>query len=413
MPVGQRCMWLVEHYSDTMIARQARAVRHVQARVRTIYFIVAKKKATKKGKKVRVQFRRNRSKPARDRSWTREYRQHGFEDKDTVSRRSIIPKGELSRKRTIIEGQDQSDKDLRDGKVITTRGLIIEVDDGQRVWPCTVRRILRTLLIKERHPVAVGDIVQFIVSAGQEQIEREGVIYNVYERSSQLTRRYGDRIHVIAANVDQVLIVASVQEPPLKSPLIDRYLVSAHAGSMTPIICINKIDLGCGEETESVAGMYQQIGYQVVLTSTATGEGIGELRDCLAGRETVVAGQSGVGKSSLLNAVQPGLALATGEVSRTTAKGKHTTTTTCLLRLDVGGYVVDTPGVRSYDLAVVPSNEYELHFVEFVEHVTHCKFPDCSHVHEAQCAVKKAVDEGLIDSRRYDSFCRLHGEGQR
>ncbi len=372
---------------------------------------MAKKKAKKKGKKVRVEFRRNRAQPARDKSWTRQFHEHGFENVDTISRQSVMPKGDLSRKRTVIEDEDPSDKELRDGKVIATRGLIVEVDHGDRVWPCTVRRILRTRLIEHRHPVAVGDVVQFMITADQDQVERAGVIYNVYERSSQLTRRYGDRVHVIAANVDQVLIVSSTEQPPLKPHLIDRYVVAAHAGNVAPIICINKTDLKHSEEIERVAQTYDRIGYQVIFTSTVTARGIDELKECLANRETVLAGQSGVGKSSILNAIQPGLALATCEVSQTTAKGKHTTAATQLLKLELGGYVVDTPGVRAYDLAVVPKNEYELHFIEFAAHVPCCKFPDCSHIHEEECAVKRAVDEGLIDPRRYDSYCRLYQEG--
>ena len=369
--------------------------------------VMAKKK---KGKKVRVAFRRNRTQPARDKSWTRQFNEHGFEDTDTVKRESLIPKGDMSRKRTIIEDQDTSHLNLREGRAIATRGLIVDVDDGERVWPCTVRRILRTRLIDERHPVAVGDVVQFMISAVTPNADQAGVIYSVYARTSQLTRQSGERIHVIAANVDQVLIVASADEPPLKPQLIDRYLVAAHAGNITPLICINKIDLADDENLASVAAMYRGIGYQVILASAATGEGIDALKAALAGKETVVAGQSGVGKSTLLNVVQPGLQLATAEVSQSSSKGKHTTTTAQLLRLAFGGYVVDTPGVRSYDLAVVPKNEFELHFVEFVEHVPRCRFPDCTHIHEGECAIKQAIKDGLIDPRRYESYRRLYEE---
>jgi ribosome biogenesis GTPase len=236
------------------------------------------------------------------------------------------------------------------------------------------------------------------------------MIYNVYARTSQLTRQYAERVHVIAANVDQVLIVASADEPPLKASLIDRYLVAAHAGEIAPIICINKSDLGNTDEIKGVADTYRAIGYPVILASAATGQGIDDLKDRLTDRETVIAGQSGVGKSTLLNTIQPGLQLATAEVSRTTAKGKHTTTTARLLKLECGGYVVDTPGVRSDDLAVVPKNEYELHFVEFVEHVPRCRFPDCTHIHESECAIKQAVDDGLIHPRRYESYRRIYEE---
>lgn len=368
---------------------------------------MAKKKKQKKGRKLRVLFRKNRTQPARDKSWTRQFRAHGFENADPIQRQSLKPKGDMSRKRTIIEDAQPEGLDLRDGVVIAMRGLIAVVDDGKEVWPCTVRGVLRTRLIEQRHPVAVGDHVQFHVASGEQGVERSGVVHNVYQRDSQLNRRVGDRVHVIAANVSQVLVVASVAQPPLKCNLIDRYLVAAHAGNIRPLICINKIDLPCHEDLDGVTAMYRRVGYDVVLTSIMSRSGLDELRVLLADQTTVVVGQSGVGKSSLLNGIQPGLQLQTASVSVATSKGRHTTTVTTLLKLDGGGYVVDTPGVRSYELAEVTSAEYELHFVEFVEHVQHCKFPDCTHIHEEDCAVQRAVQAGDIDPRRYESYVRM------
>ncbi|MCG3136882.1 MAG: Small ribosomal subunit biogenesis GTPase RsgA [Phycisphaerae bacterium] len=361
-----------------------------------------------RGKKVRVDFRRKRNQPRRDKNWTQKYVEGQLEE--TPQRETLIPKGEMSRKRTIKAGDQQFDG-LPTGRVIAMRGLIAEVDDGQQVWPCTIRRILRTLRIRDRHPVAVGDVVTFSIEADEPGLEKSGVIIQVQPRRSRLVRRYADRVQVIAANVDRVVIVASVAEPPLKPHLIDRYLVAAHAGNIEPVICINKVDLSDDQFAGDMAEMYRRIGYTVILACALRGVGVEELAACLPGKTTVFAGQSGVGKSSLLNALQPELKLATAVVSESTSKGRHTTTTAVLHRLPSSGYVVDTPGVRSYELADVDAHEYEMHFVEFQPYIPNCKFPNCLHTHEEGCAVKAAVETGAIDPRRYESYVRLYEEG--
>ncbi len=209
------------------------------------------------------------------------------------------------------------------------------------------------------------------------------------------------------ANVDQAVIVASVNEPVLKPGLIDRFLCSTEKGGIQGIICLNKIDLGDRVRLQKLAGIYSRLGYQVLTTNALSGEGIDELKRLLIGKETVFTGQSGVGKSSLLNAVQPQLGQLTSSVSGDSNKGRHTTRVTELISLDGGGWVVDTPGIRQLQLWDVITEEVEGLFIEFRPFVTRCRFPDCSHTHETDCGVKSAVEKELIAPLRYQSFLRM------
>ncbi len=362
----------------------------------------------KKGKKVRVDLRRNRLKPRRVKDWTEKARDAEEMEFDATQRERVRSKGDLSRRRTIMVG-DEADQDpeLIAGVVVAMRGLFADVDDGKRVWPCTVRRVLRTRLIEDRHPVTVGDRVSFRPQAIHEGVEEEGVIERVQERTGQLRRRAGRRVHTVVANVDYALIVSSAAEPEPKPHLIDRYIIASLSGDITPVICMNKIDLDIDGYASDILDRYEDLGYRTLQASARRGDGIDELGEILKDSETVLAGQSGVGKSSLLNAVQPGLSLRVGDIVEHTQKGRHTTTTATLIRLDRGGYVVDTPGVKSFDIATVPINELEEHFIEFQPFVPRCKFSDCTHTHEAHCAVKSAVDAGDILPERYDSYARL------
>lgn len=364
------------------------------------------------GKKVRVAFKRNRAKPGRVKDWTQQAKESEGYELDTAASESVVAKGDLSRQRTIIVPDDDEadDPDLRSGVVVAMRGLIAEVDDGERVWPCTVRRVLRTRRIKERHPVTIGDRVRFRIESEGGGVEAEGVIERVEPRTGRLTRRVRNRIHTIAANIDRAIIVSSAGLPDPKPHLIDRYIVASLAGGITPMVCMNKIDLDKSGHAARILERFAGLGYRAVATSATTGVGIEALRVLLTEGSSVLAGQSGVGKSSLLNALQPGLALKVGDIVEHTSKGRHTTTTATLIRLERGGYVVDTPGVKSLDVSTVPLNEIEMHFVEFGPHVPECKFADCTHTHETQCAVLAAVESGAIHLERYESYVRLFEE---
>ena len=381
-----------------------------------------------KKKKIRVDLRKNRSKPPRQRDWTRSFHEHGLAGEGTPGAERVRAKGDLSRRRTIVQEETTASAEAGQGpempavdvgaclpgRVLSVRGLLcmVATDDGRR-FRCGVRRLLRTLATDERNIVATGDRVWFLPASSPQPISLremgcgEGVIERVEPRHGLLTRASKNREHILVANVDQVVIVMSLVEPELKPHLIDRYLASAEQGSIAPLLCLNKADLVDPANYQPLIGLYSQLGITTLLTSATTGSGIDRLRNRLRGRQTVFSGQSGVGKSSLLNAVQPGLGLRIREVSDATQKGRHTTTTAELLRLECGGWVVDTPGLRQFQLWDIIPEEMEGFFPELRPFVHRCVYPDCTHTHEDRCAVKEAVHRRLISTHRYASYLGL------
>lgn len=380
-----------------------------------------------KKKKVRVELRKNWQKQNRTRAndLTREFRRDeaGAVASAPTSDR-VRPRGDLSRHRTIIEDPDAAGAEdsggTRDaaavravdaanclqGRVTRIHGLtlMVRADDG-RTYPCHVRRLLKSLAIEGRNVVTVGDRVWFRPGGSS---GAEGMIERVETRKGVITRGYRNRQQVLAANVDQILIVSALAEPGLKLGLVDRYLVSAEIGGVRPIVVFNKADLVDMAAYQWVVGLYAQLGYETVVSSVSDGRGIDRLRELVSRGVTAVSGQSGVGKSSLLNVIQPGLNLRVREVSDWTFKGKHTTTTSELIELQSGGFVVDTPGLRQFELWGVVPGELEAYFVEFRAFIAHCRFPDCSHTHEHGCAVKDAVYWGQIHPGRYESYRKLY-----
>jgi len=384
-----------------------------------------------KKKKIRADFRKNRNVRARPTDWTRQFEEHGFADVSPLQGERVSGKGDLARRRTVCGNSlhdedvpgldvhlDVDEKVCRQGRVLSVFGLncAVEEESTGRVYQCVTRRILKTLSTDQRHVVAAGDRVVFrpAGNAGNETSRqvtenspREGVIERVEPRHGCICRAVRGRQQVLVANVDQLAIVTSAAEPRLKPNLIDRLLVAAEKGQVRPIICINKIDLVDPATLQPLVGVYSQMGYEVLLLSTVTGFGIDRFRAALAGRENVVAGQSGVGKSSLLNAIDPSLGLRVQTVSEENEKGRHTTTTAQLLPLQGGGYVVDTPGVRQFQLWDVIPAEVAGFYRDLRPYVNLCRFPDCTHTHEDNCAVKNAVTDGWLDERRYESYCHL------
>jgi ribosome biogenesis GTPase len=371
-----------------------------------------------RAEKRRVEFRKNRSARRRPRDLTRGHENSGGDGIDTAdlaTSERLSGKGDLTRKRTVVgidagNGEDAfallpQAEDTWRGRVLNVHGLesFVVGPDGSTVR-CTTRRLLRTMATDQRHPVAAGDWVH-VRGRGA-----EAVIHAIEPRRSSLCRASRGRRHVIVANVDQVLIVGSLSMPTIKPALIDRLLVTAEASGIRPIICLNKADLVDPAGLVPFAGVYARMGYDVVLCSAVTGLGIARLRAALRGRVTAVVGQSGVGKSSLLNALDPRLALPVGDVSRENDKGRHTTTTARLLPTHEGGMFVDTPGVRQFQLWETTSAEVPAAFRDLRPLANHCRFPDCTHSHETDCAVKHAVADGLLDTRRWES-CRHMASG--
>jgi len=256
--------------------------------------------------------------------------------------------------------------------------------------------------------VATGDRVKW-----RQTRPGRGVIDEVLERETQLSRRRQgtDVEQVLVANPDQAVFIFAAREPEPRLRMLDRLLVLAENNDLPALICINKVDLIVDEdELKDMVwrfATYEEIGYPVVYTSAKTGLGVDELRAHLAGKLSVLSGPSGVGKSSLLNAIQPDMGLHTREISDATGKGRHTTVATMLWPLAVGGYVADTPGLREAGLWDIEPEELDWHFVEMREYVPHCRFSSCSHTHEPGCAVKAAVEAGEISEERYESYCLM------
>lgn len=255
--------------------------------------------------------------------------------------------------------------------------------------------------------VVVGDRVRY-QPAGE-----EGVVVEVLPRRTELARMASKGrgvTHVFAANVDRVVVVASVVSPPLRTGFIDRCLAAAQYSNISPIVVLNKVDLltpPARAEIDEVRDVYAGVGFPCLLVSVLRDEGLTALGARLAGQTSAVLGQSGVGKTSLLNALIPGLELRTGEISASTGKGIHTTTRSRLFRLPGGGFVVDTPGVRAFGLEVMEPVEIALAYPEFAPHVSDCRFAACTHVHEPRCAVRAAVEAGEIVRWRYETYVRI------
>ena len=292
----------------------------------------------------------------------------------------------------------------------TQTGLIVKAQSGfftveteQGLIVCQLRGKLKQGRA-EGDIAAIGDRVTITVLP-----DGSGVIEEVLERERAIVRLdprpQGEYRQILLANPDQALFIFACAHPTPRLKMLDRYLVIAEKQGIPPWIVANKTDLV--DDPQPVFGMYEAIGYRVLYTSTKSKTGLEELKNILTGKLSALAGPSGVGKSSLLNAIQPGLGLAVSEISGAMNKGKHTTVTRQLFPVEGGGYVGDTPGWKSLALWDTEPEEVDAYFPELRELVRHCQFSDCTHIHEPDCAVLEALKAGKIHPERYESYLRL------
>jgi ribosome biogenesis GTPase / thiamine phosphate phosphatase len=282
----------------------------------------------------------------------------------------------------------------------------VELEDGT-VAEASLRGRLK-LQQRTGDRVVAGDIVDVV-----EQTDGALTIEAVAPRRSELARKapgHSRRAKVIVANVDRIVIVFAAADPEPNRRLLDRFLVIAEANELEPLIVLNKADLVSSGIAASFLAPYEAAGYAALLTSATAAAGIEDLRSRLMNARSVVTGPSGVGKSSLLNAIQPELGLRVAAVSAAVGKGQHTTVTAQLIPLDGGGYVADTPGLRELGLWGIEADHLPYCFPEFGAMEAACRFTGCSHTHEPGCVVREAVAAGTIDAERYESYCALRTE---
>ena len=332
--------------------------------------------------------------------------------------------------RTLAPNTSKTTDHLLDGLIVDGSRGLYAVETSAGTLTCSIRgrlrkdfdygvrggagRQVKRVTVREHDPVAIGDRVRVLPTGGN-----GGVIEDVVARAGgAFTRRDpnaggGNLALTTIAGLDQLVAVFAAREPAPHLRLLDRLLVLAESQEIAPLICLNKVDQQPEDWLLERLEVYRGIGYPVVLTSAASGAGIDDLRERLAGQTSAFVGPSGVGKSSLLNAIQPGLALRVSAVSEMTHKGRHTTTGTRLCPLDgpEGGYIADTAGIRALALGAASLRQLDTCFREFAPYLGYCRLSDCTHLHEPDCAIRAAVAAGALDGERYESYGKLFAEG--
>lgn len=295
------------------------------------------------------------------------------------------------------------------GTVIRNTGswYAVRTDDGQ-FFSCKVKGNFRLRGIRSTNPIAVGDRVEFIAVE-----DGTGFISEVMERRNYIIRRASNlskQSHILAANIDQVLLIVTIAHPETSPTFIDRFLASAEAYRIPVILLFNKVDVYNDRERQQMEqwmALYDSLSYSCLACSVLKGEGIAPLHDMLRGRTTLLSGNSGVGKSTLLNVLLPGLDLRTEVISRAHDTGQHTTTFSEMYDLPDGGSIIDTPGIKGFGTFDIERTEVSHYFREIFRTAQECRFQDCTHTHEPHCAVLEAVQEGRIAATRYASYLSM------
>ncbi|MCQ2228858.1 MAG: ribosome small subunit-dependent GTPase A [Bacteroidales bacterium] len=299
------------------------------------------------------------------------------------------------------------------GTVIKSTGsqYVVRAEDGS-LHTCRIKGKMRLDDIKSTNPVAVGDYVMFEDSAVSNEDE-DGSITELLERKNYVVRKstnLSKQTHVLAANVDQALLVVTVNFPVTTPVFIDRFLASAEAYGVPVVIVFNKIDRYTGnnlEELETYRALYESMGYTVIEVCAKKEIGLDKVKEVLKDKVSVVAGHSGVGKSTLINRIEPGLNLKTDDISEINNSGKHTTTHAEMHKFSFGGYVIDTPGIRGFGIANIEKEEIAHYFRDIFKVSSDCQYGNCTHLHEPGCAVKLAVEEGRLALSRYQSYVNI------
>lgn len=282
--------------------------------------------------------------------------------------------------------------------------------DGETVR-CRIRGRLRLKGVRSTNPVVVGDEVACEADEGGDY-----VIADILPRRNYVIRRASNlskESHIIAANVDQALLMASLRSPETPTEFVDRFLVTCEAYKVPVTILLSKLDLQDAEAVAEFRAVYEGAGYRVLEVSVREGRGVEEVRELLAGRTTLVSGNSGVGKSTLIQAIDPSLDIRTGEISESHHKGRHTTTFSTMYPLAGGGAVIDTPGIKGFGLIDIDDAELWHYFPEMMRTAPDCRFYNCTHTHEPGCAVTEAVKAGEIAWPRYESYLKIRDEDEK
>ena len=296
-----------------------------------------------------------------------------------------------------------------EGVVISSTGSWYRVSTENGDIDCRIRGRLRLKGIRSTNPVVVGDRVMV------EPDDESSAIVEILPRRNYIIRRASNlskESHIIGANIDRALLIVTLHSPSTPVEFVDRFLVTCEAYNVPVTIVLGKADTLVGEheaEAEEFTAIYRDAGYDIVRLSSTTGEGIDEIRELLKGHTTLIAGNSGVGKSTLVSTIDPALDIRTGEISESHHKGKHTTTFSTMYRIEEG-YIIDTPGIKGFGLIDIDSKELCRYFPEMMRLAPDCRFYNCTHTHEPGCAVQEGVKQGIVAWSRYESYLKILDE---